>query len=81
MTQTTITSAEMKFCMYHLDLEGGFTTTLIKTIFAADSTNREKLARAFPDLVEVIEKYNKESGYWQDLVYRWNQENQNHLIY
>ena len=33
------------------------------------------------ELVEVVEKYNDESGYWQDLVYRWNQENQNHLIY
>lgn len=69
-----LTPAEETFCMYKLGMEGSFTTSLIETIFKGDIINRAKLAKGFPELVEVCNRFNNETGYWQDLVDRWNQE-------
>lgn len=60
--------------MFKLNLEGSGMTALIKAIFALDPDNRAKIALGFPDLVEVVNRYNNEIGYWQDLVKRWNEE-------
>ncbi len=49
-------------------------TALIDAIFALDINNRTKLAMGFPELVEVVNRYNFENGYWEDLVKRWNEE-------
>ena len=69
---TKVTRAETDFCFYKLGRTGSFMTSLIDTIFKADDDNRKRLAEGFPDLVEVVNRFNREKGYWQDLVERWN---------
>ena len=69
----TVTEAEHTFCMYKLGLAGSGMTALINAIFALDTNNRAKVAKGFPELVEVCNKYNFETDYWQDLVKRWNE--------
>ena len=71
MNTETITKAELDFCYYKRGNAGGFKTKLIETIFAADDDNRAKLSQSFPELVEVVNRYNKERGYWQDLQDRF----------
>jgi len=72
-TLTNFTEAEYEFCMYKLNLQGSFLTSFIDTVFKADVINQAKLSMAFPELVAVIIKYKTESGYWDDLVNRWNE--------
>ena len=76
-----ITSAEEIFCMYKLGREGSFMTALIDTIFRGDIHNQAKLAKGYPDLVEVIQRYGNERGYWAELVERWNHEYPTHKLY
>ena len=79
--QVNITSAEEVFCMFKLGMEGSFMTSLIETIFKGDIINRAKLAKGYPELVEVCNRFNNESGYWQNLVKRWNQEYPNRKLH
>jgi hypothetical protein len=81
MTATKITPAEEIFCMFKLNMEGSFMTTLITTIFKADIINQTKLSKGFPELVEVCQRFGNERGYWPDLVERWNQEYPNRKLY
>jgi hypothetical protein len=69
--EKTLTQAEKDFCFYKSGTSGGFKTRLIETIFAADDDNRAKLAQGFPELVEVVNRYGNERGYWQDLEERF----------
>lgn len=71
---TNITEAEEIFCFYKKNKEGSFMTSLIDTIFKGDDINQFKIAKGYPELVEVIKRYGREKGYWEDLVTRWNQE-------
>ena len=80
-TQTNITDAEEIFCMYKLNKEGSFMTSLIETIFKGDIRNQAKLAMGYPELVEVIQRYGGERGYWKDLVNRWNKSYPTHKLY
>jgi hypothetical protein len=72
--KTNITDAEEIFCFYKLGKEGSFMTSLIDTIFKGDDKNQAKIAKGYPELVEVIHRYGRERGYWKDLVNRWNKE-------
>jgi len=81
LIEPTITSAEEVFCMFKLNLEGSFMTSLIHTIFKGDIINRAKLAQGYPELVEVCNRYNNERGYWDDLVERWNIKYPTHKLY
>jgi hypothetical protein len=67
-----LSPAEEVFCMFKLGMEGSFMTSLIETIFKGDIINRAKLAKGYPELVEVCNRFNSERGYWEDLVERWN---------
>jgi hypothetical protein len=69
--KTIVTKAEKEFCFYKAGNAGGFMTRLIDTIFSADDNNRSKLAQGFPELVEVVNRYNRERGYWEDLQERF----------
>ena len=73
-TQINITNAEEIFCFYKLGKEGSFMTSLIDTIFKGDVHNQAKIAKGYPELVEVITRYGNERGYWSELVDRWNKE-------
>jgi hypothetical protein len=72
--QTNITEAEEIFCFFKLNREGSFMTSLIETIFKGDDRNQAKIAKGYPELVQVIQRYGGEKGYWSDLVKRWNKE-------
>lgn len=72
--KTNITEAEEIFCFFKLNREGSFMTSLIDTIFKGDDRNQAKIAKGYPELVEVIQRYGRERGYWEDLVKRWNKE-------
>ena len=76
----TVTEAEQIFCMYKLGKEGSGMTALINAIFALDTDNRAKLAKGYPELVEVVNKYNFETDYWEDLTERWNEESHLKLL-
>ena len=69
--ETNLTKAERDFCFYKQGTAGGFMTRLIETIFSADDNNRTKLAQGFPEIVEVVNRYNRERGYWDDLQARF----------
>jgi hypothetical protein len=72
MVKENVTKAEFDFCFYKRGTAGSFKSNLIETIFSADDDNRKKLAQGFPDLVEVVNRYNRERGYWEDLQNRFN---------
>ncbi len=80
MSDQEISWAEDKFCMYKLELTGGFFTALFQAAFSADSENKAKLAKGFPEIVNVIDRYRTEKGYWTDLQTRWNNKHPNHQI-
>jgi hypothetical protein len=72
--QTNVTEAEEIFCFFKLGKEGSFMTSLINTIFKGDDKNQAKIAKGYPELVQVIQRYGNEKGYWSNLVDRWNKE-------
>lgn len=65
--------AEEKFMEYKLNVCGSFRKSLYDTFFKADTENRKKLISAFPDL-EVVNRYSNESGYWDNLLERFNKQ-------
>ena len=75
-----LTNAEREFCFFKLGLAGSFMESLIETAFKADIHNQYKLAAGFPELMEVVMKYQTERGYWQALAKRFNEEFPGHKI-
>jgi len=75
-----VSHAENLFMEFKQGWTGSGYTALIKCIFALDTPNRQKMAKGFPELVEVVNRYNNERGYWSDLVSRYNQENGTDII-
>lgn len=80
-TNKNVSMAEEQFCMYKLGMSGSGITALIDAIFKLDTQYRAKIALGFPELVEVVNKFNYEIGYWKDLVSRWNKENIHHQLF
>ena len=66
-----ITNAEREFMFYKIGTAGSFHTALIETIMKADMFNQAKLARGFPDDVQVVQRFQNEPGYWEGLQERW----------
>jgi len=69
-----VTDAEREFCFNRMGMSGSFMERLIATIQAADIINQSKLSMGFPELVGVVRKFQSESGYWEDLVERFNEQ-------
>ena len=67
-----IDNAEREFYFFMKGTSGSFHTNLFKAIMSADFGNQYKLAFGFPDEVTVVQKYQKEDGYWQSLERRMN---------
>ena len=78
---TTVTAAEEIFCLFKLEREGSFMTSLIETIMKGDIVNQTKIAKGYPELVNVVIKYGTERGYWSDLVERWNTKYPTHKLH
>ena len=75
-----VTEAEREFCFFKLGLAGSFTESLINTAFKADMNNQYRLAEGFPELMDVIMRYQSEREYWKHLVERWNKEFTQHKL-
>jgi hypothetical protein len=69
-----VTDAEREFCFNRMGMSGSFMERLIATIQAADIINQSKLSMGFPELVGVVRRFQSESGYWEDLVERFNEQ-------
>lgn len=72
-TKPTITKAEELFMFYKRGMAGSGFTALIDAIFKLDRPNRAKIAMGYPELVQVCNRYNDETGYWDDLQKRFEQ--------
>ena len=66
--------AERKLFDFDRGAGGDFFTLLIRAIMRADNDNIEKLKISFPELVEVVKRYGREEGYWQDLEKRMQED-------
>lgn len=66
-----ISPAELDFMYYKHGVAGSGMTALIDCIFKLDMPNRIKLAKGFPELVDVCNRFNNELGYWEDLQERF----------
>lgn len=60
-------NTELEFYFFMKGQSGSFHTNLFKAIMSADFGNQYKLSFGFPDEVTVVQKYQKEDGYWQSL--------------
>lgn len=74
--ETKLSEAEELFMHFKLGQAGSGFTALINCIFVMDTPNRQKIAKGYPELVDVVNRYNNECGYWKDLVNRYNEEYQ-----
>lgn len=72
-TRPTITEAEELFMFYKNGMAGSGYTALIDAIFRLDRINRAKVAKGFPELVAVCNRFNDEMGYWEDLQQRFKE--------
>ena len=69
-----ITRAEEMFVDYKKNMLGSGFTALFECIFKLDTPNRQKMAKGFPEEVEVCNRWNFERGYAKDLQTRYNLE-------
>jgi hypothetical protein len=72
-TRPTITEAEELFMFYKNGMAGSGYTALIDAIFKLDRINRAKVAKGFPELVAVCNRFNDEMGYWENLQQRFKE--------
>ena len=55
---------------------GSFMTSLFNAIMKADMMNTIKLGMVYPEFVEVVKKYQNESGYWESVEDAMNPQTQ-----
>jgi len=67
-------NGEKKLCEWQAGMTGDFYTMLINAAMRADTGNAAKLTAGFPELMEAINSYKNESGYYQKLADEWNKE-------
>lgn len=65
-----VTQAEQEFYYYQMGRSGSFMTALFDACLRADWINIEKLKLGFPEEATVAQRYQNESGYWEDLLER-----------
>ena len=75
-TRPKLTEAEMLFMHYKKGMAGSGMTALIEAIWKLDRKNRAKVALGYPELVTICNRFNYETGYWEDLQARWKEANQ-----
>jgi hypothetical protein len=66
------TEAELQFYYYMRGTSGNGVKSLITAIFALDLENRAKIALGFPELVDICNRYNNESGFYDKLLTKIN---------
>lgn len=75
-TRPTLTETEVLFMHYKKGMAGSGMTALIDAIWKLDRKNRAKIALGYPELVTICNRFNDETGYWEDLQARWREANQ-----
>lgn len=68
-----MTPAEELFIYYKRGMAGSGYTALIDAIFKLDRPNRAKIAKGYPELVSVCNRFNDEVGYWENLEKRFKE--------
>jgi hypothetical protein len=69
MDKNTITEEESKFIQFKMGSLGSFSTKLYQAFMSADHINSKKLISVYPEL-SVVQRYQNEPGYWEDLKRR-----------
>jgi hypothetical protein len=54
---------------------GGFFSSLAEALTRADTVNREKLRRAFPDETQAMIDYKETDGWWENVIKKANLDN------
>lgn len=65
-----VSEAEEQLYFFICNTAGSFMKNLFKCIMSADIHNQAKLAKGFPEHVEVAYKYMNSPGYWENLEQR-----------
>lgn len=68
MTIEVPSEAELQFYYYMRGTCGSGIKALITAIFALDVENRERMAKGFPELVSICNRYNTETGFYDNLL-------------
>lgn len=80
-----LSRAEIEFVDWqysdHRESGRNFTQKLYDVVIKADYQNLERLARGFPEEVEVVRRFRFEAGYWDDLKDRYSRKLGIHLGY
>lgn len=66
----SITDAERQLIDWQYEKSGSFYHHLMWAIAKSDHWNRAKIAQGFPELVEAMDRYQGEPGYWDDVLKR-----------
>lgn len=69
-----VTETEMLLFYWQNGTAGSFSSALFELIGRADTFNKWKLAKGFPEEVAVFVRYQEEQGYWEDLCKRIQKE-------
>jgi hypothetical protein len=72
-----LTNEELEFYFFMKGQSGSFHTNLFKAIMSADFGNQYKLAFGFPGEVSVVQRYQNESGYWEQLQSKFDDSKTN----
>ena len=68
------TNADRELYFFLNDKSGSFSTSLFKTIMAADYINTQKLKMGFPDEVNAVKDYSEDELYFSELIKYMNGE-------
>ena len=65
----TIEQAEKElYYVYERPSEDDYMTHLVRAIMRANEEQRELLSKSYPNLVDVVRRYQTESGYFDSLI-------------
>jgi hypothetical protein len=72
-----MTKYEIIFCEFQKGRAGFFYTSLITAMFHASDNNLYELAKAYPELCDIIKKFRTEPGYSEKLLSEYNNSREN----
>lgn len=63
--------SELKLLEHLLGASGSFHTKLVEAFQHADLWNKRRLVEAFPEILESINRYYTEDGYWEEFEHKY----------
>lgn len=69
-----LNEGEKRLIEFMFQISGGFYTDFFKCAMKADTFNKAKLAKGFPEEIEALKRYQNEIGYWDEIqeIYKNN---------